>query len=146
MLVGILALAMLLIAMFRPEASRVFLNQLHAAQSIRSLNAAEQRYKAQHPDKGFACGVEDLSPQTTDGLAYPMLTSGIKSGYHFDIRCPQNVGRGAANYFITAVPTKLGIYGNYALCSDQTGEVWYSENGSAPDCLRIRKPIGQEYR
>lgn len=114
LLVGILALAMLLIAMFRPEASRVFLNQLHAAQSIRSLNAAEQRYKAQHPDKGFACGVEDLSPQTTDGLAY--------------------------------VPTKLGIYGNYALCSDQTGEVWYSENGSAPDCLRIRKPIGQEYR
>jgi hypothetical protein len=40
-------------------------------------------------------------------------------------------------------PVNAGTTGKYAVCTDQSGQIWYSENGSAAECLETRKPIEQ---
>jgi hypothetical protein len=126
---------------------RMFLNQLRAVRSIEDVTLAERKYAARHPETGYACNLSDLGEQGTEiGLVDRVLASGTKSWYHFDIRCAQNGNQKATAYTITALPVEPGHTGTYALCSDQRGEIWYSENGSAADCLETRKPIEQKYR
>ena len=139
------------LAIFPPHASRIFLNHRQAVASIRDLNFAEQNYAARHKDAGFACSLGDLSergsePLSRAGLEDRLLASGTKSGYHFDIRCPQNGDQRATAYTITALPDELRHTGTYALCTDQTGEIWYSETGSSSDCLRMHKPVEPKYK
>jgi hypothetical protein len=126
---------------------RIVLNQHSAVRSIEDVSLAERKYAARHPETGYACNLSDLGEQGSEiGLVDRLLASGAKSGYHFDIRCPQNGNQKATAYTITALPVEPGHTGTYALCSDQRGEIWYSENGSAADCLETRKPIEQKYR
>jgi len=144
-----LFLAALLVAIFPPSTSRVFLNQRRAVESMRELNLAEHSYAAQHPDAGFACELSELGEQGVGppvGLIDRVLASGTKSWYHFEIRCSQSGSEKATVYTITAVPTLPGTTGVYAFCADQKGEIWYSENGSISDCLAMHKPIEQKYR
>jgi hypothetical protein len=138
------------LGVFPPKTSRIFLNQRRAVASIRNLNLAEHNYAAQHPNTGFACNFDDLGEQGSGTLSRValvdrVLASGTKSSYHFDIRCPSSAGT-AATYTITAVPVEPGITGQYALCTDQSREIWYSENGSPSDCLATHKPVEQKYK
>jgi hypothetical protein len=144
-------LASVYLTLFPPVASRVFMNQRRAAESIRELNRAEYNYAARHLDAGFACNLRELGenaiePQSGAAHVDRVLASGTKSSYRFDVRCPQGSSKGATIYTITAIPLVSGTTGKYALCSDQSREIWYSENGSAADCLGSRKPIEQKYR
>jgi hypothetical protein len=123
-----------------PKTSRIFLNQRRAVASIRNINLAEYDYAVRHPRTGFACALGDLTENGVDRV----LASGTKSSYHFDVGCPQGFGATTA-YTITAVPIEPKITGRYALCSDQSREIWYSESGSPSDCLATRKPIEREY-
>ncbi|HEX2714416.1 MAG TPA: hypothetical protein VHM88_19660, partial [Candidatus Acidoferrales bacterium] len=122
--------------------SQIFLNQRRAMLSIRDLSTAEHKYAAQRPGAGYACNLNDLSEQ---GLVDGVLASGTRNGYHFEIRCLQNSGPNVMGYTITAVPVSPGTTGKYAVCADQRGEVWYSENGLASDCLAMRKPVERKY-
>jgi hypothetical protein len=138
------------LGIYPPKTPRIFLNQRRAVASIRSLNLAEHDYAARHPNIGFACNLGDLDEQGSKAssrvaLADRVLASGTKSSYRFDIRCPSSVGMAPA-YTITAVPAELGITGQYALCADQSGEIWYSENGSPSGCFATRKPVEQKYK
>ena len=132
-----------------PKTPRIFLNQRRAVASIQALNLAEQEYATLHPDTGFACNISDLgrndSEVSRSALVDRVLVSGTSSWYHFDIRCSPSVGRAAA-YRITALPVEPGVTGQYALCTDQSREIWYSENGSPSDCLATRKPVDRKYR
>jgi hypothetical protein len=74
------------------------------------------------------------------------LASGTKSAYRFEVLCRLDAHQKATSYTITAVTTEPGITGTYALCSDQSGEIWYSENGLTSDCLAIRKPVPERYK
>ena len=144
-----LVVAMLL-GFFPLSQPRIFLNQRGAVGSIRKVNRAEHNYAARHPETGFACNFSDLSeqgePPTDDILRVRRLASGPVDWYHFEIRCPEDGSQKATRYTITAVPVEPGITGKFALCSDQSGESWYSENGSASECLAMRKPVERKYR
>jgi len=111
--------------------------------SIREVNLAQQNYSVQHPRTGYACNLSDLGKQ---GAVDGVLASGTKAGYHFEIQCPQRGAQKAENFTIAAVPVNPGVTGQYALCADQSGEVWYSEHGSVSDCLAMRKQVGRKYR
>lgn len=124
------------------EASRIFLNHRRAVLSMRSMGLAERAYAAQHPDAGYVCNLGDLGQL---GLVDRLSASGTRNGYHFEIRCPQDGGQEAMGYTITAVPVSPGMTGNYALCTDQSGQVWYSENGLVSDCFAMRKLIERKY-
>src|SRR5215472_848217 len=128
---------------FPHEASRVFLNQRRAAQSISDVSLAQRNYVARHPDAGYACKLSDLGEQ---GLVDKVLASGTKSGYDFELRCLQQGSQKATSYTIIAEPNIQRTTGKYSLCADQSGETWYSENGAAADCLAMRRPIDQKYR
>jgi hypothetical protein len=147
----VLVSAVFWLALFPPSTPRIFLNHRRAVQSIRSLSLAEHDFAANHPNVGFACSLGDLAQR---GLESPsnarfvdtILASGTKSSYHFEIACPQSGIQKSTAYTITALPTEPGTTGQYALCTDQTGEIWYSENGSISDCFAKHKPIEQKYR
>jgi hypothetical protein len=144
-LVGLIVLisAVILGAFLPLSTPRTFLNQRRATMSIREVNLAQQNYFAQRPRTGYACSLSDLGEQRmVDGV----LASGTKAGYHFEIQCPQRGAQKAASFTITAVPLNPGVTGRYALCADQRGEVWYSENGLVSDCLAMRKQVGRQYR
>jgi len=139
------------LGIFPPRTTRVFLNQRRAVESIRNLNLAEREYAARHPDTGFACNLSDLGENSSEPLSRValvdrVLVSGTKSSYRFEIRCAQRGDQKATSYIITAIPVEPGTTGKYALCTDRTGEIWYSESGVASDCLTMRKPIEQKYR
>jgi hypothetical protein len=149
---GILfVLTIFFLTAFPPATPRVLLNHRRAVKSIRTFNLAESDHVSRYPEVGFACNITDLAPEldpeqpSTGPLRDRVLLSGKKAGYLFEIRCLQNDGQKAVGYNVTAVPTQPGVTGTFALCSDQTGQVWYSENGSAEDCLKMRKQIGHEY-
>jgi hypothetical protein len=122
---------------------RIPLNHRRAIERVRDLTLAERNYAARHPEAGYACSLGDLGEQ---GLVDRVLASGTQAGYHFDIHCPETSNQGATAYTITALPVDLGHTGTYALCTDQSGYIWYSENGSVSDCVAMHKPIEQKYR
>jgi type IV pilus assembly protein PilA len=145
------ALAVFLLGTSPLSHPRIFMNQRRAVSSLRHLNRAQQVYAAGQPEVGFACNISDLGgeasgPSPTGGLVDRVLASGTKSAYRFEIRRPQRRGHNATAYTVTAVPVVPGTTGDYALCTDQSGEVWYSENGSPSDCLAMRKPVERKYR
>ena len=139
----VILLSLIWFGIFPPEASRVFLNQRSAVRSIDDVSLAERNYAARHPEAGYACNLNDLGEQ---GFVDGVLASGIKSGYRFEIRCLQDGGQHITNYTVTAVPLSPGTTGKYALCSNQSGGLWYGENGVAADCLAMHKPIERKYR
>jgi len=110
--------------------------------SIRDLSTAERKYAAQRPGAEYACNLNDLSEQ---GLVDGVLASGTRAGYQFEIRCLQDSAPKVMGYIITAVPVSPGTTGKYAVCADQSGEVWYNENGVVSDCLAMRKPVERKY-
>jgi len=117
------------------------MNQRRAVESIRAIVLAEKEYAERRPDNSFACSLGELS-----GLLDQVLTSGTKSSYHFEIACTYVERQKATAYAITAKPTKPGITSMYAFCADQTGEIWYSDNGLVPDCFATRKQIERKYK
>ena len=144
-------MAVVLLGIFSPSTSRVFLNHRRAVESVRELNRAEYNYAAQHPNAGFACNLSDLGgpgSETLSGVGFVdrVLASGTKSSYHFEIRCPQGGSEMVTGYTITATPVEPGTTGKYAWCTNQGREIWYSENGSAVDCLATHKTIERKYR
>jgi len=148
---AVFSIAVVFLAIFPPRTSRVFLNQRRAVESIRELNRAEYDFAARHPDVGFACKLRDLGEQGSEagssvGLVDRVLASGTKSWYHFEIRCPEGGSQRAASYTIMATPVVPGATGKYALCSNQSEEIWYSENGLAAECLASHTPIERKYR
>jgi hypothetical protein len=148
-LVGFVAFlfAVVFLGIFPPNTPRIFLNQRRAVGSLGELNRAEFSYKAWHPNSEFACDLAGLAgPQIGAASVDPVLASGTKSSYHFEIHCAQVGNKASADYAITATPVKPGATGQYALCTDQSGKIWYSENGLAADCLATHKPIERKYR
>jgi hypothetical protein len=44
-------------------------------------------------------------------------------------------------YEATAVPVEHGRTGFHAFCTDESGLLWYDEQGSAATCLVSRRPL-----
>ena len=114
-----------------------------AVSSLRKIHELENAYAAAHPDKGFACQLNQLRPAENTSSVYgnPMnLVAGEWIGYKFEIvGCTPEKNGVSAHYQVTAVPLRPWATGVRAFCTDQSGSVYYDHNGSASECLAIKQ-------
>jgi hypothetical protein len=136
------------VGVFPPHHGRIPANEATAIRNIQRLNVAQQRYAARHLEVGFACNLTSLGQQESglgiDDSIDPVLASGTRSGYHFELRCSRDRNGKAMTYEITALPLVPGTTGNRAFCTDQTSKIWYSKNGSSEECLTRQKQMQLE--
>jgi hypothetical protein len=118
-----------------------------AVGSLVKINSLEKQYAASHPDKGFACELVVLRPQEsgtdTSGQVSAIL-NGQRSSYKFAFAaCTPEANGIVTQYQIFAVPVRPGITGVRAFCTDQSAKLFYDLNGSASECLALRREIHQ---
>jgi len=117
-------------------------NETRALGYMRTLNTAEITYRASYPQMGYTCSLADLGggagapSEHAAGLITAQLASGTAAGYLF--RLSGCTGRPAETYRISAVPASGAKV--RAFCSDESGLIRYSEDGSAERCWRQGKP------
>jgi hypothetical protein len=147
-LIGFLALLcaffLQLIPSFHDKYFGVAKNEATAVGSLRKIYELENSYAATHPDNGFACQLKQLRADRNmpDAYANPTnLQAGEWIGYKYEIvGCIQEKKNGVfAHYQVTAVPLKPWASGVRAFCTDQTGNIFYDQNGSASECLAARQ-------
>src|ERR1700730_2749962 len=75
---------------------------------------------------------------------YP--ASGTRNSYHFEILCPQ--GNQSKGYALHNYCRAGRSRNDWQVCVVLISKwrIWYSENGSASDCLAMHKPVEQKYR
>jgi len=116
-----------------------------AVGSLAKINSLENQYAASHPDRGFACELVVLRPQENGNDASGQvseLLNGPRSAFKFAFAaCAPEANGIVMQYQIFAVPVRPGITGIRAFCTDQTGKLYYDLNGSASDCLALRREI-----
>jgi hypothetical protein len=120
-------------------------NEAAAIGSLRRVGALERRYAAAHPDKGFACELELLRPAATVPNPYdPIegLLNGRWSGYRFAFAgCTVDTREIVTHYQVMAVPVEPGKTGIRALCTDESGKVFYDSNVDSSRCLASKREI-----
>jgi hypothetical protein len=117
-------------------------NESAAVGSLAKINVLQSKYAAAHPDEGFACQLQRLRPPEGSTTLYDPTTallSGELSGYKFVVvGCTPAANGIVIRYQITAVPSSRGLTGVRAFCTDESGKLFYEENGSATECLSSR--------
>jgi hypothetical protein len=142
-------LALLLVIVFSPHLhdphAALRQNESAAVGSLRKIHDLQGKYAVAHPQEGFACQLQRLRPVKDTTAAYDptsALLSGEWSGYKFIlVGCTPAENRIVMRYQITAVPISRGLTGMRAFCADESGKLFYEENGSANDCLSSRLPL-----
>lgn len=137
----VVAVIMTLAAMAIPnlQKARIAANEASAVGSLRTIISAEVTYAAVFPTLGYAAlpnigSPTGACPNPTSSRAClidPALTTGMRSGYSFQI-----APLGAAPvqiYAAVATPIKVGVTGNRNFCTDQTGVLRYSFSPNACD-------------
>ncbi|MFZ0803837.1 MAG: hypothetical protein WBQ09_12810 [Terriglobales bacterium] len=117
-----------------------------ALTSLRVLLAAEQIYAKRYPASGFTCSLPDLGGMGSGGeanehqamLLDPRLATGRKNGYVFTTTAC--AGNPISHFKVTAVPTEPSA-NLRTLCSDESGQIRVSPDGSAGSCLRAGVPM-----
>jgi len=117
-----------------------------AMASLKVLLTAEKTYAQQYPATGYTCSLSDLGGMGGGGepnehqarLINPRLAAGKKSGYVFALSgC---TGNPASSFKATAVPAGPNS-GMRAFCSDDSGVIRFSADGSAASCLSSGVPL-----
>jgi hypothetical protein len=120
-------------------------NESAAVGSLAKINLLQSEYAAAHPNEGFACQLLRLRPAQDKATVYDptmALLSGEVSGYRFVlVGCTPAANGIVSRYQITAVPITRGLTGMRAFCTDESGKLFYEENGSASECLSSRVPV-----
>ena len=112
-------------------------NEAAAVASVRTIHTAEALFFNTYPEVGYSGSLASLgsngstceNPTSTNSclIMDSTLTSGLKSGYVFEI-----VGDGnkpTAAYTVTATPEST-MSGNCTVSSDQSGEINFSTPGA----------------
>jgi type IV pilus assembly protein PilA len=117
-------------------------NEAAAVASMQTIHTAEVMYFNTYPEVGYASSLASLGTNGTDCdkqkptstnaclIMDDVLTSGLKSGYVFEI-----VGDGnkpTANYTATASPASA-VSGRCSIAANQTGEMHFYVPGSTPN-------------
>lgn len=110
-----------------------------ALAAVRKILTAETTYAATYPGVGYTCTLSDLdgfgAAEANEHQAM-LISSGLASGKHqgYTFSLSGCAGTPAAGFRLTATP--IGdSYGRRAFCSDQSGAVRSSADGSAATCL-----------
>lgn len=118
--------------------ARMHANEAAAVASMKTINTAEVLYATEFPDQGYAPSLAQLGANGTDCnppgpnnaciIMDETLTSGLKSGYIFEI-----LGDGktpATSYTSTAMPSSAGFSGRCGFSSGNSGDIFkVSPNG-----------------
>jgi hypothetical protein len=128
----------------RITTSKVQAQEGTALRGLRRIETAEVSYAAAFPNVGFACSLSDLGGS---GGAEPspsaamLLESGFgksAEGYTFSITdCS---GHPVNHFQVLAVPQSTDG-GQRAFCTDESGKIWYGEDGEAARCLSSGEPL-----
>ncbi len=113
--------------------------------AVRKILAAETTYAASYPAVGYTCTLSDLdgfgaaeANEHQAMLISSSLASGKHLGYIFSLSgC---AGTPAASFRLTTAPMG-NSYGRRAFCSDQSGAIRSSADGSAATCLSSGTPV-----
>jgi hypothetical protein len=97
------------------------------------------------PNEGFVCQLQRLQAAEGTNTAYDPVTallSGEWSGYKFVLAgCTRTEEGIVIRYQITAVPIARGLTGVRVFCANESGTLFYEQNGSATECLSSRLPL-----
>jgi type II secretory pathway pseudopilin PulG len=112
-------------------------NEAAAVASVRTIHVAEAMYNNSYPEVGYSGSLANLGsngsdctrPTSTNSclIMDEALTSGIKSGYVFEV-----VGDGntpTASYTVNASPDS-GVSGRCSISSNQNGDLHFSVPGT----------------
>jgi type IV pilus assembly protein PilA len=122
-------------------------NETSAIQSIRAITQAQLQYESTFPTNGYASSLAALGGDPKAGPPTPAasqmlqgdLTSGVKSGYIFQISNITKVNLSGVDrvtgYQVTAVPQTVGQTGNRGFCSDQFGTI-KADPAGATNCTQ----------
>jgi len=119
--------------------SRIAANESAAVANLRRISTAEIAYSSTYPNIGYTCSLTDLGPpasgnpmtSTAAGVLDAVLASGGKQGYSFGVtNCS---GSANASYNSAATPTD-STTGVRSFCSDASGIIRYSGDGTASSC------------
>jgi hypothetical protein len=121
-------------------------NEALALISLRVLLAAEQLYAKRYPGTGFTCSLSDLGGMGSGGeatvhqamLLDPRLASGRKNGYVFAMTACE--GSPVSKFKVAAVPAEPSA-SLRTMCSDESGQIRVSPDGSPAACLSAGTPI-----
>jgi prepilin-type N-terminal cleavage/methylation domain-containing protein len=112
-------------------------NEAAAVSSVKTINTAQLMYSDAFPEVGYASSLANLGthgsscekPTSTNGclIMDEALTSGLKSGYMFEIVADGNTP--AASYTVTATP-ESGFSGRCSISSNEGGDIHISLPGS----------------
>jgi hypothetical protein len=140
---SILLLAAIFIPTLDGPNSHRAANESVAVGKLRRITTLQSDYAASHPTKGFACRLPLLKPTAPTADDYDsFLLSVDHVGYRIALTgCEPEADGVVTRYRVTAVPLKPGKSGVRAFCTDQTGALWYDANGSAENCLAVRRAI-----
>jgi type II secretory pathway pseudopilin PulG len=121
--------------------SRIAANEASAVGSLRTINTAERAYQGNYPNAGFACDLSKLAGDGSSpdhaGFIDNVLATGHKSGYRFELSCDSD----PSTYIVVAYPITANQSGTRAFCTNQTGIISYSKEGTAEACLRGGEPL-----
>jgi type IV pilus assembly protein PilA len=124
--------------------SRMRANEAAAVASVKTINTAETLFSNSYPDVGYSSSMANLgsngssceTPTSTNAciIMDDALTSGLKSGYVFEI-----VGDGnkpAGGYTVNASP-ESGLSGRCTVTSNESGDIRLSIPGAPTTVGRL---------
>jgi len=97
--------------------SKIAANEAAAASAVKSIVTANMMY-ASTVGNGAYTGALDALGATNPPLLDPILASGHRNGYSFD------VSGGGDTFIVTAQPISSGVTGNRSFTCDQTGVLY----------------------
>ena len=116
-------------------------NEIAAEKSLRIIAAAQDKYRDEFPNAGYACSLAALggnppsgppSPQSA-GIIKADLASGVRRDYFFEIRgCKRETILGVervTHYRVVALPLDQGKSGVRGFCSDESGKLKMDPEG-----------------
>jgi hypothetical protein len=122
-----------------------FGNDASTLAALRKILTAETTYAASYPAVGYTCTLTDLdgfgAAEANEHQAM-LISSGLASGKHlgYIFALSGCAGTPATSFRLTAAP--IGdSYGRRAFCSDQSGAVRSSADGSPATCLSTGTPV-----
>ena len=107
--------------------------------AMRGILAAEVTYAASYPTVGYTCTLSDLDgfgagePNAHQAM---LISSGLASGkkYGFVFTLSECAGNPAKSFRLNAAPNG-STFGRKSFCSDQSGVIRSSDDGSAATCM-----------
>jgi len=146
----VISIILILMLVAIPTAGKIkkHADELSAQKSLQTIEQAESMYESTYPTVGYACSLAALGGDssggppsaTAAGVINGELTTGIKSGYIFNItNCTKSTANNServTGYTLTAVPATVGKTGDRGFCLESGGSI-KSDPAGGTNCTQM---------